>query len=131
MKNQFIPYEHAKMMKELGFDEDCEYSYNEDGEEKINDMYHSPINNTELEKQYKEYGWDSKEISRPLYQQCEEWLWEKHKILIKVSNEWSRFGASILINKELICATDKYDSPIIAHREGILKAIEYLHKQQP
>lgn len=121
MKDQFIPYEQAKMMKELNFTSvQCMRYYDMDGE-----LQHAACFNKEVIED---------ECAAPLYQQAEEWLWKKHKISVRVVCNTQQYH--YVFNEEKrgihhseINVGNLYDSPIIAHRQGILKAIEYLHQQ--
>jgi hypothetical protein len=72
MEKEFIPYEQALALRELGFDEPCikefhvqELMANSTGEE---------ITNNELTELYGEQT----TISAPLYQQAFRWFREKH-----------------------------------------------------
>jgi hypothetical protein len=76
MNKEFIPYEQALALKELGFDEPCfGYFYTEDK------FFETKIKNSELEEDCS--------ISAPLYQQCFRWLLalaNKDKLF---SNKWT------------------------------------------
>ena len=74
MKNEFIPYEEALAMKELGFDEECFKMYMKDAVEK--DDYRL--------WQYASYG-----LKAPLYQQAFRWFREKYKLLHTVNIDLS------------------------------------------
>jgi hypothetical protein len=78
MKEEFIPYEQALSLKELGFDEPCikefhvqELMANSTGEE---------ITNNELTELYGEQT----TISAPLYQQAFRWFREKYNIQLGI-----------------------------------------------
>ena len=62
MNKEFIPYEQALELKELGFDEKCLARYFKDGKSIF--YTHSKI--------YKDY------VSAPLYQQAFRWFREKY-----------------------------------------------------
>jgi hypothetical protein len=68
MNKEFIPYEQALALKELGFDEVCLYNYSEvyGFIENMNDLKHSDGNN--------------RFVSAPLYQQAFRWFREKYKV---------------------------------------------------
>lgn len=68
MENEFLPYEQALALKELGFDELCLYNYSEvyGFIENMNDLKHSDGNN--------------RFVSAPLYQQCFKWFREKYDL---------------------------------------------------
>ena len=64
MKKEFIPYEQALALKELGFDEPCLTSYNENG--KIFKVWENEI------------VMGITKCSAPLYQQVFRWFREKY-----------------------------------------------------
>jgi hypothetical protein len=65
MKKEFVPYEQAVALKELGFDEICIATYDEDEYFEFLDF----------EQSY--YTIPSKLIQAPLYQQAFRWLYQK------------------------------------------------------
>ena len=76
MKNEFIPYEQALELKELGFDESCIFSYTP----------HKFLYNNLSKIQV--HGSDSIDLQRntsfvsaPPYQQAFRWFREKHNLL--------------------------------------------------
>lgn len=88
MTKDFIPYEEALALKELGFDEPClgYYQYNTDGKYPAEFYYHKPnvdsrwnplcINS--LHPAEKETN--APKVSAPLYQQAFRWFREKYEI---------------------------------------------------
>ena len=68
MNKEFIPYEQALALKELGFDELCIATYDEDEYFEFLDF----------EQSY--YTIPSKLIQAPLYQQAFRWFREKHNL---------------------------------------------------
>ena len=80
MKEQFITYEIALKLKELGFDEECFAWFDENKEIRIApDVYKKwtskPLTNLNI---IKVFNIDC--ITAPLYQQVIDWFREKHKI---------------------------------------------------
>jgi hypothetical protein len=72
MEKEFIPYEQALALKELGFDEQCFSFYDSDGE-----LYES-------EGYYKKgYNVFDEEVIAPLYQQAFRWFREKYSLRIR------------------------------------------------
>jgi hypothetical protein len=69
MKKEFLPYEQALALKELGFDEPC-FAYFKDEEFQYPNPY-EPFKNSEMK------SWC---ITAPLYQQVFRWFREKHNI---------------------------------------------------
>ena len=72
MKNQFVSYEIALALKELGFDEEC-----------FGWFYLNKPSYIEYER-CKLKDCSNVHIPSPLYQQVEQWFREKHQIIIAV-----------------------------------------------
>ena len=81
MEKEFISYEEALALKELGFDEQCFATYNSD--KKVN---RNPSHNMEdLPIEGQPYYWNNSKIYKscittPLYQQAFRWFREKYKL---------------------------------------------------
>lgn len=73
MNKEFIPYEQALEIKELGFDEDCLSTYHEELHTII------PI--------YAKYT-NQAVIKAPLYQQAFRWFREKHNLIYTIEEVW-------------------------------------------
>jgi len=96
MKNEFVKYEQALALKELGFDEQCFSFYNIEGE-----LYES-------EGYYRRgYNVHEDEVIAPLYQQVFSFFREKYKLYPEIGlhdredEETWRFTISILGYYEL------------------------------
>lgn len=130
MKDQFVPYKYAKMMKKLGFDEETiHYSINKN-KKKI--FSYLPVRKWNTSSFYMENERIFPNIALPLYQQAEEWLWDKYNIQISEKEDLMANAGYYSVIKEVGISKSESNfhlSPVTAHREGILKAIEYLHKQ--
>ena len=68
MKKEFIKYEEALALKELGFDEECFGWYNGLSKLLINSLYSTQINKL------------NGDIQAPLYQQAFRWFREKYNL---------------------------------------------------
>jgi hypothetical protein len=77
MKKEFIPYEQALALKELGFDEPCLAFFWNTGKFYTTAEYPHLIE-THKQNQLGDYNYDS--TSAPLYQQAFRWFREKHNI---------------------------------------------------
>ena len=79
MKNEFIPYEQALELKELGFDEPCFAFYGMDGDYiiGIDEVRFDTISNYDFNSRTSE---ESNSCSAPLYQQAFRWFRDKHKL---------------------------------------------------
>jgi hypothetical protein len=83
MNKEFIPYEQALELKELGFDSVCFGFYNPRHE--IGDLRASPL----YEHSggcFDNYNRTDYLVSAPLYQQAFRWFREKHGIMYTVHN---------------------------------------------
>jgi len=69
MKNEFIPYEQALALKELGFDEQCFSFYDANGEVYKSEGYYRYSDNVHKD-----------EVIAPLYQQAFRWFREKYNL---------------------------------------------------
>jgi hypothetical protein len=88
MKNEFVPYDIALTLKELGFNEECLALYV--GKSKKLTNKNTPFS---LHK-------DAVRLSTPLYQQAFRWFREKHNIDTFPSKTYNYYFA-IYINGEL------------------------------
>ena len=85
MEKEFVPYEQALALKELGFDEPCLFWYNLSDDNKLatNAQFDSynPVTytNTTIPKK-SSYNKELKSITAPLYQQAFRWFREKYNL---------------------------------------------------
>ena len=129
MKGLLADFMTSKMLKELGFNEDCIAFYEEDGEFKYNNGTQEFGSNwLANNKKNIEY------YSAPLLEQVKKWLWMEHRIFtiarpISWSENTYRFE-SYRDGFGIVCSIDDehLDSPLTAENEGIKKSVEYLHK---
>jgi len=82
MNKEFIPYEQALELKELGFDEECYGHYNSMKElNTAEDYKRLGVNISEmLSKKFNSVLYMKEVCSAPLYQQAFRWFREKYKI---------------------------------------------------
>lgn len=129
MKELLADFTTSKMLKELGFDEDCIAFYEEDGEFKYNNGS-KEFNNNYLAKNHKGIDY----YSAPLLEQVKKWLWIEHRIFtIARPISWSENKYRFESYREgfgIVCSVDDehLDSPLKSEQEGIKKSVEYLHK---
>jgi hypothetical protein len=86
MEKEFIPYEQALALKELGFNEHCLAFYGGDGDSKV--YYNSLRNGSGDYVPYKaseRHKW----FGAPLYQQAFRWFREKYKLYSHVRESYS------------------------------------------
>ncbi|MEK6880697.1 MAG: hypothetical protein AABY22_13855 [Nanoarchaeota archaeon] len=121
MKNLFVDCETSKMLKELEFDLE------------ITDVLGA------YDKNGNDVNWTTKHFYcwKPLLQQVEQWIFDKHKIHISV-NRWITGTFDYMIYEKEKCiiiwdlnrqATLYFNTPTEARIAGIKNAVEYLHRQ--
>jgi len=99
MIKEFIPYEQALELKELGFDEPCMFSYHRNNTDYIDNTY------VELSN----YNATKKLVSAVLYQQAFRWFREKYGYDIHIRGAIFRASYVIGIPKEInIKSVDGY-----------------------
>ena len=76
MEKEFIPYEQALALKELGFDEPCFWWYDFEKELRKDRIGVNSINS--------KYFLNGNSCSAPLYQQAFRWFREKHLIDVAI-----------------------------------------------
>lgn len=77
MEKEFVPYEEALGLKELGFDEECITHYYDGEFEGSLDVENYPNKNTTLKSTHGE------QISCPLYQQAFRWFMDNHQLYFR------------------------------------------------
>jgi hypothetical protein len=76
MEKEFIPYEQALALKELGFDEPCFWWYDFEKELRKDRIGVNSINS--------KYFLNGNSCSAPLYQQCFRWFRDKYNLYIEI-----------------------------------------------
>jgi len=112
MNKEFIPYEQALALKELGFDEPCfgYFSYEE----------------LVIEGRYKnsEHG---RSISAPLYQQAFRWFREKYQLLHSIT-EYNKDGSLItkIYQNKIVVFENMMNFDITEYEEAELACLNKL-----
>ena len=141
MQKQFVTYEIALSLKELGFNEPCLGFFDkelflfclvdQESDCEINTItYENGLNNIIADINYETI------IIAPLYQQVIDWFREKHNIHISIPNYYDGWSIDIRgfkqnINLEYhsepgICLENYYE----AREQAILKVIELCQKEK-
>lgn len=128
MIKEFVPYELALLLKELGFNEPClAYWFNEtppNPEGQCIVCSQKPWNNTKITNSIiREYCW------APLYQQAFRWFREKyelHGMLDSVENQFLVYGGIWDINGYKDCKYHYDSDPYINYEEAQFSCIKYL-----
>jgi hypothetical protein len=91
MEAEFIPYEQALALKELGFDEPCFGFYNVKG------VFVSDYKVTKLQIDYLKL---EECCLVPLYQQVFRWFREKYKLYVNIIYDWNAEIFRVTIMKQ-------------------------------
>jgi hypothetical protein len=97
MKNEFIPYEQALALKELGFGERCMALYNEEGK-----TIHLSLNLPNIKPYFR----------APLYQQAFRWFREKHGLRHFIEYDNGHYNA--VVQSSLVCHCDTHEEAELA-----------------
>ena len=113
MNKEFIPYEEALALKELGFDGECFRHYNVTGGMSNNEVYFE----TELVS-----------IPAPLYQQAFRWFREKYDLHIGICHQmngkfdcWTNKGN--LLENGKYCDIDSYEEAELACLKKLIEIV--------
>lgn len=155
MKEQFVTYEIALKLKELGFDEPCFGYYDEEsfykdviacsefdlnyagGRNVFHENFHAITNNELDELGSFSMKYDTEESydrwGAPLWQQCEQWFRDKYNIHITITSQsqeswqWHIQFPHDSLNKMWEEDFYTYEE---AREQAILKAIELCQKEK-
>jgi hypothetical protein len=131
MEKEFIPYELALRMKQLGFDEDCcKYVYV--GDTGINVDHYLEVEPSKA----KNYNKDGLCISQPLFQQAFRWFREKYNlkscIMFRTNMEDDKEYYDWLIKgQEVVYRHFKtYEEAELACLEKLIEIVEGIESQK-
>ena len=121
MEEQFVTYEIALKLKELGFDEEVIATFDTDENNELRIFAFSVPDKGIFEIGFNK-GWC---IKAPLWQQVVDWLREKHNINVSInySTYLNLFNGIIVTNKRFQSWHNKYED---ARKYTILKALELI-----
>lgn len=137
LKDSFLPYAEALMLASMGFNDEClGYYENRIGTVKLGFIWIQEENGNVA--QHIAGRINDFICKAPLYDQAEEWLWNKYKITVEPkinpqekedlwmmrAVDWS--GGKLA--KQFILKTPDVVSPIMAKKESIVRAIKYIHE---
>ena len=133
MKNQFVPYQIAKTLKEKGFDEECRFHYDVEFKECTWNIEFEPLKNSEIIRGY--YKLTYPMISAPTYQQAIDWLETKGIyvipdliILISTPIEW--IGRVKIVNGyhlDIVYSSNPFQNKYEALTSAIEEALKLVH----
>jgi len=112
MLKEFIPYEQAIELKQLGFDEPCFYPFTN-----FSDLEWSKVDSC-----YADFkNWNDKRygvVSAPLYQQAFRWFREKYDIHYSINRECSQHDHKWGYNWSLYNYTGIFDEFLTSHPDA-------------
>ena len=111
MKEQFVTYEIALALKELGFDEECLVYFNND---KYRDLICTCENGMDGDFTVHHYSGD---VNAPLWQQVIDWFREKYEIYIAVISytNYIKLGENTLMYEIIIGNKDNQFDPSVGN----------------
>ena len=132
MNNEFVSYEIALKLKELGFDEPCfTYYYNISGNIRTGIEVH--IHNAWTYAGTKKLA----TTLAPLYQQVFKWLRNKYDIDFSINTIYSKYNentskkySGVIDNKTVFTNVGFYDTYEEAQKECILNLISIIKNQK-
>jgi hypothetical protein len=113
MKNEFIPYEQAVELKELGFDEPCLA------------IYYNPLKELVIGGTINSYTKEIRTLS-PLYQQAFRWFREKHGLVALIDIGVHEFSYKIFKNEKSITPFKDYLDYNGTYEEAELECLKKL-----
>lgn len=122
MEKEFISYEQALALKELGFNEDC-FGYYYEGVLVSAILFHNNKKDGE------------KVVKAPLYQQAFRWFREKHDLHGEISVDHRNkyfFMMCKFVNKKMVDVEDEseyYNTYEEAEKECLNKLIDIVHEK--
>ena len=120
MEKEFIPYEQALALKELGFDEPCFFSYDYWNTERLANTYYNYVN----------YNVREKSVSAPLYQQAFRWFREKYGlwqiVMQNTDKDWTYDIMTIIgmVDYKIFDVFDTYEEAELACLEKLIEIVK-------
>lgn len=122
MEKEFIPYEQAVALKELGFDEGCFSLYFNNGE--FSNFIHSFTVNSEVVEK-------TSSIPAPTFSQAFRWFREKYNFYNQIHKGYGWEGIiRNSSNGDILWNDGTYTSPEEAELECLKKLIEIVKEKQ-
>jgi hypothetical protein len=132
MNNEFVSYEIALKLKELGFDEPC-FTYYYEINSNLRTHLVVDINNAWTYSGNTNFGF----TLAPLYQQVFKWLRNKYGIDFSVLTTYSRYNentikqySGVIDNKTMYTNVGFYDNYEEAELAGLQKMIKIIENQK-
>ena len=131
MSNEFVSYEIALKLKELGFNEPC-FTYYYEFNSNLRTHLVVDINNAWTYSGNTNFGF----TLAPLYQQVFKWIREKHNIDISINTIYSKYNentikqySGVIDTKTMYTNVGFYDNYEEAQLAGLQKMIEIIENK--
>jgi hypothetical protein len=128
MENEFVPYELAVKLKQLGFDEPCNTCYDKLG---MTASYGKNVFD------YKNYNTGGYVVSRPTYSQAFRWFREKNQLDTSINTVYSKYNdtlskkySGVIDDKSVFTNIGFYDTYEEAELACLDKLIEIVENKQ-
>jgi len=126
MEKEFISYEEALALKELGFNEPCLFAYNQDDENKL--MTAPQLSSYQINTGKNSDIGKINKVTAPLYQQAFRWFRENYELICNIdiysySHTETNFEFDIT-NKEM--TVSEYSNTNKSYEKAELKALKNL-----
>jgi hypothetical protein len=126
MNKEFIPYEQALELKELGFNEPCLAFYDGKG---TNQVYYNNVRNGSGDYEPFKNTERLKWFGAPLYQQALRWFREKHNIcgyIIETTNKYNKLDGKFQygISNSYYDVYDTYEEAELACLNKLIELIK-------
>jgi hypothetical protein len=122
MEKEFIPYEQALVLKELGFDEPCFGYY-----VGLGDNNEEQFKLLQIQSEKGQFEWTDNVYQAPTYQQAFRWFREKYNIECHIKSLYEQrenkgyyFGIDDYTNR------DFYSKPYYSYEEAELECLKKL-----
>ena len=125
MNKEFIPYEQALALKELGFDEECLASWSPKTRERIPTLYGCGALLYDVDGLITNKTEDIL-CSAPLYSQAFRWVRKEHKYEVSIKKQTKYTYQFLIENKEEEEHTRFVDFPYKTHEEAQFECLKKL-----
>jgi len=116
--HEYVDYKTSRMLRDLNFKGDTKLYYSRDSE---------ILNGQNACEDHNHNGTSDLFSSAPLWQQVEEWIWNKLQIYISVNQRQENdFYFQVIQEADVFIEERNFDTPIQAKIEGMKSTVKYL-----
>ena len=135
---EFVTFEQAVLLKKLGFDKDCTYSYDVEYKHLVSHIY-SAYEDEEIDVELLEWSDNTfrngigKFIDAPTMSQVQSWLRNEKNYSVEPQSEsidrWTYRIINFITDKNISETNDVYESYEDALSNGITECLKYLENK--